>query len=85
VAALHHLYRGEVWPLDEVLKGKAEVEAVGLSWSVVESIPIHFHQAQVDAAPVVHWALEGFHGIGGESGSQDSLLHLHADGGLDPY
>lgn len=41
VSALHHLYRGEAWPLDEVLKRKAEIEAAGLMWSVVESIPIH--------------------------------------------
>jgi len=41
VTALHHLYRGEAWPLDDVLKRKAEIEAAGLVWSVVESIPIH--------------------------------------------
>jgi mannonate dehydratase len=41
VSALHHLYRGEAWPLDEVLRRKAQIEAAGLTWSVVESIPIH--------------------------------------------
>jgi mannonate dehydratase len=41
VSALHHLYRGEAWPLDEVLKRRDEILAAGLVWSVVESIPIH--------------------------------------------
>ena len=41
VSALHHLYRGEAWPVDEVLQRKAQIEAAGLVWSVVESIPIH--------------------------------------------
>ncbi|HEV3206127.1 MAG TPA: mannonate dehydratase [Terriglobales bacterium] len=41
VTALHHLYGGEGWPLDEVLRRKAEIEAAGFVWSVVESIPVH--------------------------------------------
>jgi mannonate dehydratase len=41
VTALHHLYRGEAWPLQEVFKRRDEILAAGFSWSVVESIPIH--------------------------------------------
>jgi len=41
VTALHHLYRGEAWPLDEVLKRRDEILAAGFVWSVVESIPVH--------------------------------------------
>jgi mannonate dehydratase len=41
VSALHHLYRGETWPLHEVLQRRDEICAAGLEWSVVESIPVH--------------------------------------------
>jgi mannonate dehydratase len=41
VSALHHLYRGGAWPLDEVLKRRDEIVASGFAWSVVESIPVH--------------------------------------------
>ena len=41
VTALHHLYRGEAWPLDEVQKRRDEITAAGFAWSVVESIPVH--------------------------------------------
>jgi len=41
VSALHHIYDSRAWPLDEVLRRKAEIESAGLVWSVVESIPIH--------------------------------------------
>jgi mannonate dehydratase len=40
VSALHHMNRGEVWSEDEVLKRRAEIEAAGLVWPVVESIGV---------------------------------------------
>mgnify|MGYP005852426791 CR=1 FL=1 len=40
VSALHSHYRGEVWPTAAIAARKAQIEAAGLVWSVVESIPV---------------------------------------------
>jgi len=40
VSSLHHVPTGTAWPADEIAKRQKEVEAGGLTWEIVESIPI---------------------------------------------
>ncbi len=41
VTALHQIPYGEIWPRDAIAARRAQIEAAGFTWDVVESLPVH--------------------------------------------
>jgi mannonate dehydratase len=40
VTALHHVPVGEIWTIEEVNKRRKQVEHAGMTWTVIESLPV---------------------------------------------
>ncbi len=43
VSALHTFKPGEIWPYEAIINYKKDIESHGMTWEVVESLPVHDH------------------------------------------
>jgi len=58
VSALHHLPNGAIWTREDIETRKAEIEAAGLIWTVVESLPVS--EAIKNQAPAFEALIETY-------------------------
>jgi mannonate dehydratase len=40
VTALHQIPVGDIWPVDEIYERKELIEDAGMTWTVIESLPV---------------------------------------------
>ena len=66
VSALHHIYDGSAWSDADIAAQKAQVQAAGLVWSVVESIPVN-NQIKIagpERARYIGWYRDSIRALG---------------------
>ena len=68
-SSLHQIPYGELWPREAIRERRETIEAAGLRWSVVESVPVHedIKTGRGDLARLFH-------------NYRESLRHLAAEG-----